>query len=115
MEDMEIATQFEIKISKETDKFREILLKSKEVNNATVTRSVSESSTITSGVKVPKIFIKRFSGDPLQWQQFENTFDATITKNENVTLKNLRICEDISDIEKFTYLRGSDIEKFTYL
>ena len=38
-EDMEIATQFEIKISKETDKFREILLKYKEVNNATVKRS----------------------------------------------------------------------------
>ena len=47
-----------------------------------------------SGVKLPKIYIKKFTGDPMQWQQFEDTFDATITGNER-----------ISDVEKFTYLR----------
>ena len=94
-EDMEVATQFEVEIMKETDKCRDILLKYKERSIDTVKRSVSELSIIKSGVNLPKIFIKKFSGDQLHWQQFENTFDATITKNEN-----------ISDIEKFSYLRG---------
>ena len=56
-EDMEIATQFEIKISKETDKFTEFLLKYKEVN-VTVKRSVAESSTI-SGVKFDATMTKK--------------------------------------------------------
>ena len=93
-EEMEITTLFEIEIGKELDKFKEILAKYKDPNSGTVKRLLSESPG-GSGVKLPKIYIKKFTGDPMQWQQFEDTFDATITGNER-----------ISDVEKFTYLRG---------
>ena len=73
------------------------------VRNASeaVVQSVVETGTqpvysvAKSGVKLPKIIIKKFDGDPVQWQQFVDTFDATITKNDA-----------LSEIEKFTYLRG---------
>ena len=95
-EEMELANEFEVEIVTHLDKFKEKLSKYKFSSNTTVFKgSISESFDSKSGVKLPKIFIKKFSGDPLQWQQFEATFDATITKNER-----------ISDIEKFTYLRG---------
>ena len=93
-EEMEISTQVEIEIGKELDKFKEILSRYKNPNSGTVKRTLSESPG-GGGVKLPKIYIKRFTGDPIQWQQFEDTFDATITRNER-----------ISDVEKFTYLRG---------
>ena len=72
------------------DKFREILLKSKEVNNATV----PESSTIRSGVKLPKIFIKRFSAYNVS--SLRTPLTQLLQKMRIlVTLRNLRICEDI--------------------
>ena len=49
----------------------------------------------TTGVKLPKICIKKFCGDPTVWQQFHETFEATVHRNER-----------ISDIEKFSYLKG---------
>ena len=47
------------------------------------------------GVKLPKIKIKIFDGDAIHWQAFIEAFHATI---------NVRT--DLSDIEKFTYLKG---------
>ena len=47
------------------------------------------------GVKLPKFEIKRFSGDPLEWETFKETFETAIDHNRNLT-----------KIEKFTYLRG---------
>ena len=47
------------------------------------------------GVKLPKFEIKRFSGDPLEWETFKETFETAIEHNRNLT-----------KIEKFTYLRG---------
>ena len=93
-EEMEIATLFEIEIGKELDKFKDILSKYKDPNSGTVKRLLSESHG-GIGVKLPKIYIKQFTGDPIKWQQFEDTFDATITRNGS-----------ISEVEKFTYLRG---------
>ena len=34
-------------------------------------------------VKLPKIEIKKFYGDPVQWQQFYDIFNATITENKS--------------------------------
>ena len=34
------------------------------------------------GVKLPKILIKKFYGDPTTWQYFYETFEATVHKNE---------------------------------
>ena len=47
------------------------------------------------GVNLPKITIKKFSGNPIKWQQFYDTFKATIDSNEY-----------LSDVEKFSYLTG---------
>ena len=47
------------------------------------------------GVKLPKISIKKFIGDPTMWQQFHETFQAPVHQNES-----------LSDVEKFTYLQG---------
>ena len=49
----------------------------------------------SKGVKLSKIEIKKFSGDPVAWQEFKEIFEATIDKKT-----------DLSDIEKFSYLRG---------
>ena len=47
------------------------------------------------GVKLPKIKIKAFDGDAVNWKTFIEAFDATVHARS-----------DISSIEKFTYLRG---------
>ena len=46
-------------------------------------------------VRLPKMEIQRFSGDPIKWRTFYDCFDAII---HNV--------KTLSNIEKFTYLRG---------
>ena len=49
----------------------------------------------TQRVKLPKIKIKTFEGDAVGWKTFIEAFDATVHTGI-----------DISNIEKFTYLRG---------
>ena len=46
-------------------------------------------------VKLPKLTVKSFYGDPTNWQEFIDTFNVAIHENE-----------DLSPIEKFTYLKG---------
>ena len=46
-------------------------------------------------VSLPKIIIKKFCGEPTAWQEFHDTFGATVGENNK-----------LSDIEKFTYLKG---------
>ena len=46
-------------------------------------------------VKLPKINIKSFDGEAIQWRAFIEVFDATV-----------HVQSDIMDIEKMTYLRG---------
>ena len=43
-----------------------------------------------TGVKLPKVILKKFTGDPLEWKTFQETYEAAIGQNE---------------VEKFTYLR----------
>ena len=57
--------------------------------------SVSTLTCRKTTVKLPKISIKKFSGNPIEWQQFNETFKATVDQNES-----------LSNIEKFTYLKG---------
>ena len=47
-----------------------------------------------TGVKLPKGILKKFTGDPLEWKTFQETYEATIGQNES-----------LSEVEKFTYLR----------
>lgn len=53
------------------------------------------SYTAKTGVKLPKLTLKKFCGDPLCWQQFYDSFEAAVNMNDS-----------ISDVEKFTYLRS---------
>ena len=46
-------------------------------------------------VKLPKLQIEKFSGDPKQYRAFRDAFD--LVANEN---------NDLTDVEKFTYLRS---------
>ena len=49
----------------------------------------------TTGVKLPKLVVNSFSGDPLEWVTFMETFEVAVHTNEHLT-----------EIEKFTYLQG---------
>ena len=46
-------------------------------------------------VKLPPLIVKRFSGDPVTWPQFMDTFRSAIHENKH-----------LSDIERFTYLKS---------
>ena len=53
------------------------------------------SANPKTGVKLPKFMLKKFTGDPLEWKTFQETYEAAIGQNES-----------LSEVEKFTYLRG---------
>ena len=46
-------------------------------------------------INLPKINIKSFGGDPLEWLTFWDSFSAAIDKNL-----------ELSDVEKMNYLNG---------
>ena len=93
-EDVEVATQFEIKVGKDLLTLKKFLKKHGNEKDSSEISFPTSSSRVT-GVKLPKILIKKFNGDPINWQQFSDTFEATVHKNES-----------LSNIEKFTYLKG---------
>ena len=53
---------------------------------------IRRDSKRNHGVNLPKIDLKTFSGDPLDWKSFNETFEAAVHNNESIT-----------NIEKFTY------------
>ena len=61
-------------------------------------RSINSSGTIgrnQNAVRLPKLEVKKFCGDPTLWPEFLDTFNVVINENN-----------DLSDIERFTYLKG---------
>ena len=46
-------------------------------------------------VKLPKITLKSFSGNPIEWLSFWDSFQASVDKNS-----------DISGVDKMNYLTG---------
>ena len=60
----------------------------------TPSATVSHSKSIDS-VKLPKFQIATFSGDPMKWQQYWDTFKSSVHSNKQ-----------LPDIDKFTYLRS---------
>ena len=71
----------------ETDKFRHKVEQLKAQNHSTVPKR-------TSG-RLSKIELKKFAGQIVKWQEFWDTFEATIHKNSS-----------LQPIEKFNYLRA---------
>ncbi len=55
--------------------------------------SVNQQKQVTT--KLPKLYMKKFNGDPKQWQQWWDSFSAAVHDNTV-----------ISNIDKFTYLRS---------
>ena len=53
------------------------------------------SSNNARSVKLPKIVIKQFDGDLVNWTSFLECFEATVDSKK-----------DLSNVEKFTYLKG---------
>ena len=60
----------------------------------TVSHSNSSISNNTK-VRLPKLEVRKFSGKIQDWREFWDSFESAIHKNEG-----------LSDIDKFTYLRG---------
>ena len=62
-------------------------------------KPVSSNAAKSSTIKLPKIEIKKFKGDPTGWKTFSESFNAAVHSNK-----------DLSDIEKMnfllTYLEG---------
>ena len=57
--------------------------------------SLKQASTPRMHINLPKINIKSFGGDPLEWLTFWDSFSAAIDKNL-----------ELSDVEKMDYLNG---------
>ena len=52
---------------------------------------------LKTGVKLPKFMVKKFTGDPLEWKTFQETYEAAIEQNES-----------LSEAEKFTRIFTRD-------
>ena len=71
----------------EIDKFRHEVEELTAQNHSTVSKRTS--------VRLPRIELKNFGGQIIKWQEFWDTFEATIHKNPS-----------LQPIEKFNYLRA---------
>ena len=55
----------------------------------------SKEKSGSSAVRLPKLKLKTFNGDQLEWQMFWDTFESTVDKNS-----------DLDDVMKFGYLKS---------
>ena len=67
-DDVDNATDFGVKMTKDIAVIEGYLEK-----NKVRSRQDAKGSAVTTGVKLPKIVIKKFNGDPTAWQQFQET------------------------------------------
>ena len=63
-------------------------------SKSSVPIEIRRDARLNSGVKLPKIVLRKFSGDTLDWRSFKETFEAAVHSSDS-----------ISNIEKFTYLK----------
>ena len=85
------STTFNMKLKKYKRKLQKFLEYHSESSVPIEIRRVARRN---DGVKLPKIVLRKFSGDPLDWKSFKETFEATVHS-----------IDSISNIEKFTYLK----------
>ena len=95
-EDIEASTNYGLKLTKNIVRIEEYIeaKKPKPVVAAPV-REVRDLVPSKIGVKLPKIAVKKFNGDPTAWVQFKEIFVETVHKKEG-----------LSAVEKFSYLKG---------
>ena len=89
---MENSFVFSFKVKKCKQKLKSFL--NMKVDNE-VQQATSSSSTenAKAGVDLPKLVLKKFSGDPLKWNPFRETYEAAINQNTR-----------ISNVQKLSYL-----------
>ncbi len=95
---------------KETGVFRESIHEmvvridetlSLESNEGNTDKSMQLNSSITSAIgmgvkaKLPKIALKKFQGDPIQYNPFWDAFSSAVDENQQ-----------LSDVDKFNYLKN---------
>ena len=86
------ATDFEIKVRNDIRIIEKFISKKSESAETLIAGSTA-SSTSSQIVRLAKIEIKKFYGDPACWQTFIDSFESAVDKSDQ-----------ISDIEKMNYL-----------
>ena len=95
-DDIEKATEFEIQVSTKINEIKSFIKRhTNKIEKDKVSSTSSRLPVIKQNINLPKLVLKKFSGNPIMWQQFYDTFEAAINKNEN-----------LSNVQKFTYLQG---------
>ena len=85
------STAFNMKLKKSKRKLQKFLEYHPEPS---VPIEIGRDARRNDGVKLPKIVLRKFIGDPLDWKSFKETFEAAVHSSDS-----------ISNIEKFTYLK----------
>ena len=83
------STAFNMKLKKSKRKLQKFLEYHPE---SSVLTEIRRDARQNGGVKLPKIVLRKFSGDSLDWKSFKETFEAAVHSSGS-----------ISNIEKFTY------------
>lgn len=92
--DLETAIEAEENTGKGQD-IQGTTLGSQNSNSSIQAGTQSNASTIPTHAKLPKLELRKFSGDPINWLPFCESFESAI--HENTTL---------SDVERFQYLKS---------
>ena len=90
MEDeVDIATQVDIDVKLFVEKLQNVLTKF----SITCEKTDSRLNNIktTTGVKLPKLVVKSFSGEPLEWVTFMETFEVAVHTNEHYRNREIHV------------------------
>jgi len=90
-QELDEATEFELEIRRLEERIKSTLTSTQPQTR----KNLTDESNEKTSVRLPRLEIKKFGGEPTEWQQFYETFNSAIHNNNK-----------ISDIEKFTYLKG---------
>ena len=86
---------FKLQVKEVQIKVRKIIT----TNSIAETRSnLSNSSDSLKNIKLPKLELEKFKGDPTKWHTFFDSFDSAIHQNDQLS--------KTSNIQKMTYLRS---------
>ena len=92
--DLETAIEAEENTGKGQD-IQGTTLNSQNSNSSIQAGTQSKASIIPTHAKLPKLELRKFSGDPINWHPFWESFESAIHKNTT-----------LSDVERFQYLKS---------
>lgn len=93
-QDTKKASDYEVRVKNEL-LILSNFIKSKEPTDNISTVTVESRNSNQKSVRLPKLEIERFDGDPVKWKSFFDSFNSTIHENEN-----------LSNVEKMSYLKS---------